>query len=197
MTDTDMTIKPVETKQPAVETHGHASLPEEPKPQIAIGLIPCLNSYFVEKAWSVILPIVKDFAEKSQGEYNIYKVYRDIFYGGAHLYMAYVTTEQVTNENRQKILMDCMDNPSKNFAGYILVRPDPESVHLWQAYIVPEYQNTNVRELGFKYIEEQMKQIGAPYMTFSSLRNEWALMCKKYGFEEVYTVYRKKMGNNA
>jgi hypothetical protein len=47
--------------------------------------------------------------------------------------------------------------------------------------------------MGIEYLKEQVKQMGAPYLSFASYREGWDKVALKLGFEKTYSVYRCKL----
>ena len=118
----------------------------------------------------------------------------EIKYGKADLFMGYIDkTGKSTPEVWQDYFIEFLKKGSENYFGYVVTRYDPDSVHIWQAYIKEEYQHTNAMVEGFRFIENAMKRYSVPYMTFSSPRAGWGKVCEKLGFSEIYTIYRKKI----
>lgn len=165
----------------------------ENKANLVMGLVPCLNNYFISIVWPVVKPYIEKLAQKSNGEYDIYRIWKDIYYGNVHLYVAYYSEEEVKPENYQEKIVHFLQTPDKNFVGYAIVRFEATHAHIWQAYITEKYQNTTALSTAFNYIENTVKDIGAPYISFSTMREGWHGMSAKLGFTETYTVYRKEI----
>lgn len=161
-------------------------------PQLIMGLIPCLNERFLKIAWDVIKPYVEELANKTNGEYGIYDIWQSIWNGRCNLHMAYMDSSgRATPENTGELFIEHLTNPKKDFVGYVITRLDSQSVHIWQVTIMPEYQATNAFKLGYQYLENYLKNIGTPCITFSTQRDGWHKMCLELGFIETYTNYRK------
>lgn len=164
------------------------------KPKLIMGLVPCLNQYFLDMAWKVIKPYVQKIAGMTQGEYDMYKVWQDIYFGQAHLYMCYeYTGDEITVEKFQEKLIGCLKTPDVGFVGYVVIRFEPKCAHLWQAYITEKHQNTDTLKWCFDFTEKVVRDIAAPCITFSTQRKGWSSMCDQLGFTETYTVYRKEL----
>lgn len=163
-------------------------------PKIIMGHVKCDFSEFREMAWDIIHKDVEKLADASLGEYGAYHVHEAIKYGKADLFMGYIDkTGKSTPEVWQDYFIEFLKKGSENYFGYVVTRYDPDSVHIWQAYIKEEYQHTNAMVEGFRFIENAMKRYSVPYMTFSSPRAGWGKVCEKLGFSEIYTIYRKKI----
>lgn len=164
------------------------------KPKLVMGLVPCLNQYFIDKAWKVVKPYVQKIADLTQGEYDIYKVWQDMYFGQAHLYMCYEHTgDDIIPEKFQEKFINCLQTPEVGFVGYAIIRFEPKNAHIWQAFITEKHQNTDTLKLCFDYIEKVVKDVGAPCLTFSTQRKGWSVMCQQLEFSETYTVYRKEL----
>lgn len=162
--------------------------------KLILGLVPCLNNYFLDLVWPVIKPYVTKLAALTGGEYDIYKVWQDIYFGQAHLYVVYETTDaDATQDKFQEKIVKCLQTPEKDFVGYAIVRFEPRNAHVWQAYITDKHQNSAALSTAFDYLVQVMKNVGAPYVTFSTQREGWQAISNKLGFREAYTVYRKEL----
>lgn len=163
-------------------------------PKIVMGHVDCSFYKFREKAWDIIHAQVEKLADASLGEYGAYHVHEAIKQGRADLFMGYIDKSgQSTPETWQDYFVKFMSEGSQDYFGYVVTRYDSDSVHIWQAYIKDEYQHTNAMVEGFKFIENTMKRYSVPYLTFSSPRAGWGKVCEKLGFNEIYTIYRKKI----
>ena len=169
----------------------------KPMPQLIIGTVPCGTGYepLHRLAWKLIKPYVDDLANKTQGEYTSYKVKTNLWSGQASLHLGYMDDSgEVTADNvGDMVVKHLINNPKKDFVGYIITRLDPDSIHIWQVVVMPEYQNTNAFKLGYGYLEGYFKEIGDMDITFSTLRDGWHKQCQELGFTEIYTVYRKSL----
>lgn len=163
-------------------------------PKIIFGHVDCAFREFREKAWDIIRPQVEELANKSLGEYGAYHVHESIKGGRADLFMGYIDkTGKANSGNFQELFIECLQKGLDSYFGYIILRYDQDSVHIWQSYIRPEYQNTNVLEKGLGFIEDQMSRYSVKYLTFSSPRAGWGKLAEKLGFTELYTIYRKEL----
>jgi len=166
------------------------------KPQLFIGIVPCLNELFIRSAWSLIKPEVERLAEASLGEYTTYQVYQAIYFGSAHLYIGFVDRSgKIKEENAQAFIMDRLSREIKeDFSGYLIARMDPAGVHLWQGYIVPEFQHGNVLELAINFIKNKARETGSKHLSFSTFRPGWGKIAQRLGFVETFTTYRADLG---
>ncbi|NKE69905.1 hypothetical protein [Candidatus Manganitrophus noduliformans] len=143
-------------------------------PQLHIELAVTFPKDKFDAIWSEIKPFVEELAAASAGEYDAYSVAHALLFGTAHLYVGRLT------------------NPARTFVGYLLIRYEPQSCHIWQAYIAPEFRKTNVFQMGADYIEREFKKMGAKQITFSATR-EWGEVIEKMGFTRTYTIWRKSL----
>jgi hypothetical protein len=138
-------------------------MPEkEIEPKLILGQIPCFNVQLVGALWALIKPQVEKFAAESVGEYTVNEVWQSIYFGKSFVYFSYLSQDEKDIEyaNRGSEFANLLalryltQKKEKDLCGFMIVRLDPDSVHIWNAYIYPEYQNTNIFELGYKAVEE-------------------------------------------
>lgn len=176
------TIKQVETPIYPV--------PEKPEakpsqgPQLVMEPVPCFSP-LVNMVWPTIKTIVEELARESYGEFESFDVFKEIYFGSAFLYMGYMVEDKERYDRGEEV--------KKTFVGYAIVKLDKSSAHIWQVYIVPEYRATNVFEIGYLWIEAEMKKVGARYMSLSAQRALWGSACQKLGYNETFTIFRKKL----
>lgn len=167
---------------------------EEVTPQLLMGLVPCLNPAFLQSAWKLIKEKVEALAVASIGEYTLMDVWRSIYFGQSHLYMAYVEEGKVKSEDAQAFIVDRLNtNPEKDFVGYMIVRIDNNGFHIWQAHIEEKFAGTNIMAMGIEFLKKQAKEVGAEVLSFSSYRKGWERIAAKLDFQPTYTVYRTKL----
>jgi hypothetical protein len=171
---------------------GMAPPAPEKKSPVIIGLIPCWNRFFLDPAWSVVRPGVEEIAQIALGEFNALFVWQQIFSGQFQLYMAYIDKTGTATEARfQEMFVERLRTPDKDFAGFfILDVMRKNSIHVFAAYILPEYRDKNLWELGLNYIESQVKMIGAKELSVTMPRSTLESM-KGRGFEEGLLNMRK------
>ncbi len=163
------------------------------EPKLIIGLVPCFNRLFLDTVWPVIRPSVEELASMCQGEWKFHKIWTDTFGGAMHLYMAYMDrTGMATNEKFQEYFVNKLSKPTEDYVGWFAVQLFQDTAHVFAAYVHPNYRNTNVWNLGYDFVEAEVKRIGLPYISAAMPRNRVALMEKK-GFTEVMTYLRKKL----
>jgi hypothetical protein len=166
-------------------------VPEKKSPVI-IGLIPCWNRFFLDPAWSVVRPGVEEIAQIALDEFSALYVWQQIFSGRFQLYMGYLDKTGTATEARfQEMFVEKLRTPEKDFAGFFILDVMKEkAIHVFAAYIMPEYRDKNLWELGFNYIESQVKMIGAKELTVTMPRATLESM-KARGFEEGLLNMRK------
>ena len=163
---------------------------------LIIGVIPCYNQV-VNSIWAIIKGPAAKLAKLSGGEYEVYDVYKSIWFGQSFLYAGYMCDSQEDFDFASK----CAENANllvakyitlkkeKDFAGYTLVRLDDRGAHIWQAYIPQEYRNTPVFEKGLGFIREKLAEIGVRNTTFTSPRAGWGERIGAMGFKEGMTSF--------
>lgn len=175
---------------------------EETEPKLILGQVPCLNTQLIGAVWELIKDQVKIFAEESCGEYTQNDVWQSIYFGKSFVYFSYITKDEKDIEyaNRGSEFANTLalryltQKKEEDFCGFMIARLDPESVHIWNAYVTPKFQNTNIFEIGYKAVEKTLQDIGTPAITFSSTKRAWGKKIKEIGFDEVYTIFRKELG---
>ncbi|MBI5560575.1 MAG: hypothetical protein HY883_04815, partial [Deltaproteobacteria bacterium] len=141
----ESTIKPV-----AASLLPQEALPAPKKEnQLVMEIIPCLSP-LLSMAWPTIKPLVEELAEKSMGEFTVFDVYKEIYFGSVTLYMGSVVEDKEAYESGEPT--------KKTFAGYALVRLEKNSAHIWQIYIMPEYRMTNLFEVGCEWVEQEVRK---------------------------------------
>jgi len=171
---------------------GMAPPPEQKKYPIIIGLIPCWNRFFLDPVWTVIRPGVQELAQIALDEFDALWVWQQIFSGQFQLYMAYTDkTGTATPERYQEMIVEKLRKPSEDFVGFFILDVfRKRSVHVFAAYIMPEYRDKTLWEIGYDYIESQVKALGAKELTVTMPKSTLESM-KKRGFEEGLLNMRK------
>jgi hypothetical protein len=168
---------------------------KETEPKLILGQVPCFNAQLMGAIWNIIKPHVKKFADESAGEYSINDIWQSIYFGKSFVYFSYLSKDEKDIEYANRgnefanLLADEKDieyanrgnefanllalryltqKKEKDFCAFMIIRFDPDSVHIWNAYIFPEYQNTNIFGIGYQAVEKVLKDIGTPAITFSS-----------------------------
>lgn len=168
--------------------------PTPAKSPVIIGLIPCWNRYFLDPVWGVIRSGVEEIAQIALDEFDPYWVWQQIYSGQFQLYVGYIDkTGTATPEKFQEMFVERLRNPSVDYAGFFILDVfRKKSVHVFAAYILPEFRDKNLWTLGYDYIESQIKAIGAKEMTVTMPRHTLDSM-KQRGFEEGLLNMRKKL----
>lgn len=163
-------------------------------PQFIMGLIPCLNRTFIDRVWPVIRSGIQELSQLSHGEWEPYRVWKEVYGGSMHLYMAYAdrSGESIDPKRFQEIFVAKLNEPHQDFAGFAIVQFFETAAHVFAVYIMPQFRQTNLWPLGMKFIEDQIKGIGAPYISVSTgLEHKGSL--ERHGYANVHTTYRKKL----
>lgn len=155
------------------------------QPQLVMEQTPCFSP-LVNMVWPTIKPCAEELAAQSFKEFDVYDVYKEIYFGSALLFMGYIVDDREAYEK---------GDPSvkKTFVGYVLVKLEKNAAHIWQVYIVEAHRHTNVFELGYAWLEAELKKIGAKQLSMSVSKLHWDNACKKIGFTETFTLYRKDL----
>lgn len=173
-------------------------MPPEPvarptEAKLVIGLIPAVNRFALDIVWPVIRPGVQEVAQLCEGEWDPYRVWKEVFGGTMHLYMGYLDrTGQAKPENFQEMFTQRLRNPFEDYAGFMAVQFLDTSAHVFAAYIMPAFRNSNIWQVGYDYIEAEVRKIGCPYLSVSMPHSTVESM-KRRGFVEVMTNMRKKL----
>lgn len=188
----DMTLKIVESNEIAAPSK---------EPQLVLELI---TPDVVDFLWTQMKPLVDELSEMSGGEFTTDYTYSKVKWGSTNLFYGYVVDDKDEYmkpdinispvENKYRRIFN--NKVKKEFAGYILLEFNPNDhipPHVWQVVITPKFRNTNILELGQKYIEEEFVKIGAKEITMAALRHGWGKKVESMGFKETFTLYRKKI----
>ena len=193
----EMTVKIVES--PVVVESTPVVVNKEP--QLVMELI---TPDMIDFLFHHIKPLVEEIAKTSLGEFTTDFTYAKIKWGSTNLFYGYVV-DDVEAYNRLDETISPLENKyrrifnskvKKEFAGYVLVEFNPNETkppHIWQLGILPKYQNTNILALGQKYVEAEFKKIGAKEITMSAIRAGWQEKAPQMGFQETFTLYRRKL----
>src|SRR3990167_5283554 len=149
-----------------------AEVVESEGPQLIMELAETHSKSKFDAAWAQIKAGVEELASASAGEDDAYSVAHSLIFGLSHLYVGR------------------LNNAEQTFVGFLIIRYEPQSVHIWQAYIVPEFRKTNVFQMGADFIEREFKKVGAKHVTFSATR-EWGETIERLGFTRTFTLWRK------
>lgn len=167
---------------------------------LIIGVIPCYNQV-VNSIWAFIKSSVELLAKLSGGEYEVFDVYRSIWFGQSFLYAGYMCDSQEDfdfaskgSDNANLLVAKYITmKKEKDFAGYMLVRMDDHGAHIWQAYIPQEYRDTPVFAKGLSFVCDRLAEIGVKNVTFTSPRKGWGERIGVMGFEEGMTTFHKTL----
>jgi hypothetical protein len=166
--------------------------PAPVKSPVIIGLLPCWNRDFLDPAWSVVRPGVEELAQIALGEFDAYWVWQQIYSGQFQLYMAYTDkTGTATQDRFQAMFPEKLRTPDKDYVGFFILDVfRKKAVHVFAGYIMPEFRDKGIWEMGYDYIESQVKMIGAKEVTVTMPASTLPSM-KARGFEEGLLNMRK------
>lgn len=167
---------------------------EERKPtfQMTISNISCLDLFMLDSAWELIRKIEEEFAESSVGEYTAWDVYLSILYGGKHLFLAYLDPEGKVAPNQfRSYVFNCLGKKDvKNWIGFMVLEFGKTEIHIYQAYIVPEFQKTDAMSKGLDWLKDEARKRGAPALSFDTNRSGWERVAPQLGFKQTNTRFR-------
>lgn len=175
----EMTLKIVETAQAG-------NIVKEP--QLVIEEIPPFKP-MVDTIWPLVSKHIEELAKNSLGEFELSDVYVNLCENSrTSILIGSMINDQEAYRKGEKV--------DKKFAGFVVVRMDPpsHSYHIWLVHIQPEFRNTNVFEIGYKWIEENIKKYGFKHVTISAFKDTGiGTLIDKIGFKETFTIYRKEL----
>ena len=163
------------------------------EPKLIMGLIPSASRFHLGIAWPMIQPGLAELSQESLGEWDPWEVFLGIYHGSMQLHMAYLDrTGEATNEKFQEVFVEKLKTPEKDFVGFTVIQLLPKATHIFAAYIMPDYRGTNVLEVGFKFLESEIRKTPCPYISLST-RPDVSGALRRLGFQEAYMTYRKKL----
>jgi ribosomal protein S18 acetylase RimI-like enzyme len=162
--------------------------------QLILGLLPCQNQYLLNAVAPVILPGLKELADASMGEFTAYQVMNDILFGGKQLHLGYADREGIIPEQFQETFAKKLQEPAKDFVGFSVIDPLRNAgFHIYAVYIMPEYRETNMMQIGLAYLEGEAKKMGSPFISLAT-RHDASGAFSRMGYVETTSNYRKKLG---
>jgi hypothetical protein len=164
------------------------------RPQLVMGLLPCLNQFLLSAVAPVIMPGLKEIEEANMESFTVFRVMMDILYGNKQLHMGYVDrTGTAKTENFQQEFASKLQTPEKDYIGFVITEPlRTAGFHIFAVYIMPEFRASNMMQLGFAYIEGEAKKMGSPYLSLAT-RHDASGALSHFGFVETTSNYRKKL----
>jgi ribosomal protein S18 acetylase RimI-like enzyme len=162
------------------------------KHPLIVGLLPCWNRDFLDPAWSVVRPGVEELAQIALGEFDPYWVWQQIYSGQFQLYVGYTDlTGKATPKEYQMMFPEKLRTPEKDYLGFFILDVfRKKAIHVFAAYIMPEFRGRGIYEMAYDYIESQVKMIGAKEVT-ATVSKEAAEAMKVRGFETGLVNVRK------
>jgi hypothetical protein len=162
---------------------------------IIIGLVPVWRPDVLDLIWPVIRPGIDELTKTSIEEYEVLYLWQRVYSGMLQLYMVYLDLSgTATDETYQQVFVDKISKPQEDYIGFFMLDPfaGPKTVHVFSAYVIPEYRDRKVFDMGMRYIEKQVRRMGAKELTTRMSRSTLEAM-KSYGFEEGGLNMRKKL----
>jgi len=148
---------------------------------------PCLIKPMLDMDWAIVKPYVEELAFKSMGDFTSYSTYKELFIGRATLIIGYLLDENDVESFSQGREVE------KEFVGYIIIKFEETSYHIWQLYILPKYRNAEYLRDGFDEILKDAKNTGAPTLSVSAIKDEFNNTLNRFGMKETFTIYRKDL----
>lgn len=169
--------------------------PAPAKSPVIIGLIPCWNRFFLDPMWTVVCPGVEELSKQYANEFDPFEpywVWQQIYSGQFQLYVGYTDKAgTATPEKFQEMFVEKIRTPDKDFIGFFILDVfRKKAVHVFAAYIMPEFRDKGVFEIAYDYIESQVKAIGAKELT-ATVPNEVADSMRARGYRSGLTNMKK------
>ena len=159
--------------------------------KLLFGLIPCASQHYLDMAWQAVGQGVEEVAGLSMDEYTAANVYQQIFTGQGHLYMAYEDKDNTPEDQEANAFVKKIQTPLQDYVGFAVVQLLPQSFHIFQAYLRPEYRSTEAFMQCADYLEKKARFVKAPYISLST--NPAIVDVTKIGFRTTSSNYRKKL----
>ena len=121
-------------------------------------------------------------------------MFRDVYGGSDQLYLIYAnsTPERLTPGINQPAFIEKLKTPDKDYIGFFILQLHDQAVHVFCAWVTPQHRNVGILTKCGDFIEEQVRQMGAPYLSTSCLP-EYGEALVRRGFKKTTEVYRKKL----
>jgi len=161
--------------------------------QIVVGLIPCQNRYYLDLIWPIVRPGVKALADTSEGEWTEFRAWSEVYGGSFQFYILYVNPPEGAKPGvNQDAFLEKLKTPTKDYAGFYALQLQQAGVHVFAAWIEPQYRKADIAKKALDFLEAQVKGMGAPYMSMSAIP-ELAEPLKKLGYMNTTINFRKKL----
>jgi hypothetical protein len=157
--------------------------------KLSLAIVPWYNAFLLNKAIALIKPGMEELtaAYPTEGEY--FNVYVSLQAGSRELVIMFADEQETSPEKEQFVaLQKLMDSP-KDFAGFYITELCNSGIHLFAAWIAPQYRTGELIQQGFSNLMKKVELANAPYLT--TCTREKGLV-EKLGFTEVYTKYQIK-----
>ena len=154
--------------------------------------MPCKDRFFLDKCLTIIKPGLEEISGLTNGESSYFGITTELYSGTMQLSMGYIDTQNVTPDKEQMAVMQNVlsDKPDENYAGFVVLQLLQTSLHVFAAYLLPQFRHGELLQQGFDNIEKQARLLGAPYLSLCTKEHE---LVKRLGFSPTYTTYRKKL----
>lgn len=175
---------------------------EKKIPNLVVGLIPCQNRHFLDIIWPVIKPGIQKLLQYSHGQWDEFRIWKEVFSGTMQLYVGYLENQidNIPEDKFQEYFVGKMRTPHEDYVGFSVIRLLDTCAEVFLYYYEPRFRGTNIDELTQAYMEKQARMVGAPYLQISTvLESDTKRECRtkdymeQAGFDYVCSVYRKKL----
>ena len=155
-----------------------------------MGVVPCKDRFFLDAALKIIRPGIEETVALTMGENTYYGIVTELYAGTIQLSMAYIDETGAIPEDKEQaaVIHKLLTDGSKGCVGYAMFQLWPQSFHVYQGYLAPEYRNQGLVAQGMAKFEKQARLLGAPYLSICTKRDD---TMKAFGMTEVYSTYRK------
>ena len=165
--------------------------------KIIMGVIPCKDRFFLDKALVIVKPGIEHILSLIEGEDTFLKIAIDLYVGGKQLTMVYLDNENIPSEREQEhVIKKLLEGGKKDYVGYGIIEFWQTAIHICQINFLPEYHNVEYLSLAYNKLEKQARLYGAPYISVST-QEQHNEIAKFFGFTAAYTIYRKKIKEGA
>jgi len=167
--------------------------PKAKEPQIIVGLIPCQNRYYLDMIWPIIQPGVLELANASEGEWTDFRAWSEIYGGTFQLYIVYANNDAPTKAGvNQEAFIEKLKDPGKDYVGFYIIQLLQTSVHVFAAWVKPEYRQSQVISKAGDFLEEQVRAMGAPYLSLAT-HSMFTDALLNRGYKRTTINFRKKL----
>ena len=161
--------------------------------KIVMGIIPCKDRMFLDRALLLAKPGIDELTKLADGEYNSFDVVTDLYVGVKQLEMIYIINEDVPEDRDQFIAITRLMSPEyqEGYAGFSIIEFQKNSLHVFCGYLLPQFRHTGIFTQCAEKMEKQARLVGAPYLSLCTAIDE--PMLTHFGYKKTYITYRKKL----